>query len=150
MQDFNTKATQTDNHNNTLTSVSTQTDNHSRSGELEVNTGFSNNPEILESRSKTTAIEPQELEGEDPVLAIASHAKSHPIPSPIPCHEDPVLAIASEASHAKLPSFSSSYSFSQLSRSYSSLLSRLSSLLPDSVSACFYFFLSTNSCVLAL
>ena len=47
MQDFNTKATQTDNHNNTLTSVSTQTDNHSRSGALEVNTGFSNNPELL-------------------------------------------------------------------------------------------------------
>ena len=46
MQDFNTKATQTDNHNNTLTSVSTQTDNHSRSGALEVNTGFSNNPEL--------------------------------------------------------------------------------------------------------
>ena len=71
MQDFNTKATQTDNHNNTLTSVSTQTDNHSRSGALEVNTGFSNNPELLESRSKTTATKPQEFESEDPVLAIA-------------------------------------------------------------------------------
>ena len=71
MQDFNTKATQTDNHNNTLTSVSTQTDNHSRSGALEVNTGFSNIPELLESRSKTTATKPQELESEDPVLAIA-------------------------------------------------------------------------------
>ena len=70
MQDFNTKATQTDNHNNTLTSVSTQTDNHSRSGALEVNTGFSNNPELLESRSKTTATKPQEFESEDPVLAI--------------------------------------------------------------------------------
>ena len=71
MQDFNTKATQTDNHNNTLTSVSTQTDNHSRSGALEVNTGFSNNPELLESRSKTTATKPQEFDSEDPVLAIA-------------------------------------------------------------------------------
>ena len=70
MQDFNTKATQTDNHNNTLTSVSTQTDNHSRSGALEVNTGFSNNPELNQDK-KTTAAKPQEFESEDPVLAIA-------------------------------------------------------------------------------
>ena len=52
MQDFNTKATQTDNHNNTLTSVSTQTDNHSRSGALEVNTGFQTIPNYLNQDQK--------------------------------------------------------------------------------------------------
>ena len=41
--------------------------------------------------------------------------------------------------------FSSSYSISKLSRSFSGLLSRLSSLLPNSVSVN-YFFLSTKSC----
>ena len=53
-----------------LIAFCSSTDNHSRSGALEVNTGFSNNPELLESRSKTAATRPQEFESEDPVLAI--------------------------------------------------------------------------------
>ena len=61
--------------------------------------------------------------------------------SPLPCSSPKSLLPAPRQSESSLPrkppvptpSFSSSYSFSQLSRSYSSLLSRLSSLLPNSV-----------------